>query len=448
MTGVALRYEKVLSIVGDVIRIALPAQTAEDVAAPRFGDLAVVSEGNQPPRLAQVVRLDAGAAALQVFAGTSGLSTRSHARFLGHPPRVAFSGNILGRVFGGDGRPTDGGPTLEADPQVEIAGPSVNPARRALASRMIRTDVPMIDVFNSLVESQKIPIFSTAGEPHNALLARIGVQAEADVVVFGGLGLGFDEYWVFRAAFEDAGVFARTVMFVNQAADPALERLLVPDMALAVAEKFAVEEKKRVLVLLSDMTAYADALKEVGVAMERVPSNRGYLGDLYSQLARRYEKAASFRGGGSVTILAVTTMPGGDVTHPVPDNTGYITEGQFYLKDGAIEPFGSLSRLKQHVVGKETREDHGAVMNTMIRLFSGARDAQRKQAMAFELSEYDERLLRFGEMFRERFMEISVAIPLEEALDVGWRCMAACFTPEELLIRQSLIDKYYPRAAD
>ena len=448
MTGVALRYEKVLSIVGDVIRIALPAQTAEDVAAPRFGDLAVVSEGNQPPRLAQVVRLDAGAAALQVFAGTSGLSTRSHARFLGHPPRVAFSGNILGRVFGGDGRPTDGGPTLEADPQVEIAGPSVNPARRALASRMIRTDVPMIDVFNSLVESQKIPIFSTAGEPHNALLARIGVQAEADVVVFGGLGLGFDEYWVFRAAFEDAGVFARTVMFVNQAADPALERLLVPDMALAVAEKFAVEEKKRVLVLLSDMTAYADALKEVGVAMERVPSNRGYLGDLYSQLARRYEKAASFRGGGSVTILAVTTMPGGDVTHPVPDNTGYITEGQFYLKDGAIEPFGSLSRLKQHVVGKETREDHGAVMNTMIRLFSGARDAQRKQAMAFELSEYDERLLRFGEMFRERFMEISVAIPLEEALDVGWRCMAACFSPEELLIRQSLIDKFYPRAAD
>ncbi len=448
MSTVAVRYEKVLSIVGDVIRIALPARTAEDAGAPRFGDLAVVSEGNAPPRLAQVVRLDEGAAALQVFAGASGLSTRTHARFLGHPPRVAFSGNILGRVFGGDGRPVDGGPTLEADPQVEIAGPSVNPARRALASRMIRTDVPMIDVFNSLVESQKIPIFSTAGEPHNALLARIGVQADADVVVFGGLGLSFDEFWVFRAAFEDAGVFARTVMFVNQAADPALERLLVPDMALAVAEKFAVEEKKRVLVLLTDMTAYADALKEVGVAMERVPSNRGYLGDLYSQLARRYEKAASFRGGGSVTILAVTTMPGGDVTHPVPDNTGYITEGQFYLKDGAIEPFGSLSRLKQHVVGKETREDHGAVMNTMIRLFSGARDAQRKQAMAFELSEYDHRLLRFGELFRERFMDIGVAIPLEEALDLGWQSMAECFAPEELLIRQSLIDKYYPRAGD
>jgi V/A-type H+-transporting ATPase subunit B len=236
-------------------------------------------------------------------------------------------------------------------------------------------------------------------------------------------------------------------MFVNQAADPPLERLLVPDMALAVAEKFAVEEKKRVLVLLSDMTAFADALKEVGVAMERVPSNRGYLGDLYSQLARRYEKAAVFNGAGSVTILTVTTMPGGDVTHPVPDNTGYITEGQFYLRNGMIDPFGSLSRLKQHVIGKETREDHGAVMNTMIRLYSRARDAERKQAMAFELSEYDQRLLRYGELFKSRFMDISAAIPLDDALDLGWATMAACFAPDELLIRQNLLDRYYPRGA-
>lgn len=442
---IPVRYEKILSIVGDVLRVALPPQTPDDPQGPRFGDLALVSEEGLEPRLAQVVRLDEGAASLQIFSGSAGISTRASARFLGHPPRVAFSENLLGRVFAGDGRPIDGGPTLELDPQVEIGGPSANPARRALASRMIRTDVPMIDVFNSLVESQKIPIFSTAGEPHNALLARIGVQADADLVIFGGLGLTFDEFWTFRAAFEDAGVFARTLMFVNQASDPALERLLVPDLALAVAERFAVEEKRRVLVLLTDMTAYADALKEVGIAMERVPSNRGYLGDLYSQLARRYEKAAPFRSGGSVTILSVTTMPGGDVTHPVPDNTGYITEGQFYLKDGAIEPFGSLSRLKQHVIGKETREDHGTVMNTMIRLFSEARDAQRKQAMAFELSEYDERLIRYGDLFRERFMDIRVALPLEQALDLGWRTMAEFFSPEELLVRQSLIDGYYPR---
>ncbi|TVR79050.1 MAG: V-type ATP synthase subunit B, partial [Rhodospirillales bacterium] len=352
MAGITITYDRVLSIIGGVIRIALPRETADDPEGPRFGDLALVNEEGMLPRLAQVVRLGEGEASLQVFAGLDGLSTRSRVRFLGHPPKAVFASSVLGRVFGGDGRVLDHGPSLDHESTVEVDGPSANPARRALSSRMIRTDVPMIDVFNSLVESQKIPIFTSAGEPHNALLARVGIQAEADVVVFGGLGLTFDDYWTFRSAFEDAGVFMRTVMFVNEASDPALERLLVPDMALAVAERFAVEEKKRVLVLLTDMTAYADALKEVGISLDRVPSTRGYLGDLYSQLARRYEKAAVFPGSGSVTILTVTSMPGGDVTHPVPDNTGYITEGQFYLRDGRIDPFGSLSRLKQHVIGK------------------------------------------------------------------------------------------------
>lgn len=454
MSTIPIQYDRILSIVGEVVRVALPQQTGNDPEGPRYGDLAVVFDENRgqdsagltasAPRLAQVVKLEEGEASVQVFGGTQGLSTRTHARFLGHPPRVAFSDNILGRVFTGDGSVMDAGPSLAQDRQVDIGGPSANPARRALASRMIRTNVPMIDVFNCLVESQKIPIFSTAGEPHDALLARIGVQADADIVVFGGLGLTFDDYWRFRSTFEDAGVFARTVMFVNQAADPPLERLLVPDMALAVAERFAVEEKKRVLVLLTDMTAFADALKEVGVAMERVPSNRGYLGDLYSQLARRYEKAAVFQGAGSVTILTVTTMPGGDVTHPVPDNTGYITEGQFYLRDGFIDPFGSLSRLKQHVIGKETRDDHSAVMNTMIRLYAEARDAERKQAMAFELSDYDRRLLRYGALFKTRFMDIGANLALEDALDLGWKTMAECFGPEELLIRQNLLEKYYP----
>jgi V/A-type H+-transporting ATPase subunit B len=444
VSAIPINYDRVLSIVGDVLRIALPPQTRDDPEGPRFGDLALVSEQDQAPRLAQVVQISEGEASLQVFSGAQGLSTRSRARFLGHPPQVTFAPSILGRVFAGDGRALDHGPSLDHEPKVTVDGPSANPARRALASKMIRTDVPMIDLFNSLVESQKIPIFSSSGEPHNTLLARIGVQADADVVVFGGLGLTFDDYWTFRTAFEDAGVFMRTVMFVNQASDSALERLLVPDMALAVAEKFAVDEKKRVLVLLTDMTAYADALKEAGISLDRVPSTRGYLGDLYSQLARRYEKAAVFPGAGSLTILAVTTMPGGDVTHPVPDNTGYITEGQFYLRQGRIDPFGSLSRLKQHVIGKETREDHSAVMNAMIRFYSGARDAQRKQAMAFELSDYDERLLRYGELFESRFMDLGVSMPIDAALDLGWQTMAACFTPEELLVRQNLIDKYYP----
>jgi V/A-type H+/Na+-transporting ATPase subunit B len=447
MAGIAVNYDKVLSLVGDVIRIALPPQTRDDPAAPRFGDLAVVRTEGGPPRVAQVVRISEGEASLQVFSGTQGLSTRTQARFLGYPPRVAFSPNILGRVFAGDGRVVDGRAPLDHEPQVEINGPSANPARRALASGMIRTNVPMIDVFNSLVESQKIPIFSTAGEPHDQLLARIGVQADADVIVFGGLGLTFDDYYRFRSTFENEGVFQRTVMFINQASDPPLERLLIPDMVLAVAEKFAVDEKKRVLVLMTDMTAYADALKEVGISLDRVPSTRGYLGDLYSQLARRYEKAAVFPGAGSVTILTVTTMPGGDVTHPVPDNTGYITEGQFYMRNGRIDPFGSLSRLKQHVIGKETREDHSAVMNTMIRFYSGARDAQRKQAMAFELSDFDQRLLRYGELFEARFMDLSVSIGIEDALDLGWQTMAECFSAEELLVRQNLIDKYFRKAA-
>ena len=306
----------------------------------------------------------------------------------------------------------------------------------------------MIDVFNCLVESQKIPIFSVSGEPFNPFLARIGIQADADVVVFGGLGLIFDDYHFFRTAFEDAGVFSRTVMFVNQASDPIVERMLVPDMALSVAERFAVEEGKRVLVLLTDMTAYADAMKEVGISMERVPSNRGYMGDLYSQLARRYEKACDYASGGSVTILTVTTMPGDDVTHPVPDNTGYITEGQFYLHNGVIDPFGSLSRLKQHVIGKRTREDHGQIMTTMIRFYSGARDAQQKEAMAFELSEYDHRLLKFGRLFQKRFMDIDVAMPLEKALDLCWQTLAECFEPQELLMKQELVEKYFPAPAE
>ncbi|HRQ05563.1 MAG TPA: V-type ATP synthase subunit B [Nitrosomonas halophila] len=445
MTQTLIRSSRVLEIIGDIMRIRLGAIEGVRTGLARFGDLAAVRNIDGRRSLAQVIGLDRDVVTLQVFSGTKGLSTQASVHFLGHPMQAIYSPNILGRVFGGAGEPLDGGPDLSADPHVEIGGPAVNPMRRLLASRMIRTDVPMIDVFNCLVESQKIPIFSVAGEPYNSFLARVGIQADADVVVFGGMGLIFDDYHLFRTAFEDAGVFGRTVMFINQASDPVVERLLVPDMALAVAERFAVEESKRVLVLLTDMTAFADAMKEVGVAMDQVPSNRGYMGDLYSQLARRYEKACDFKGAGSVTILSVTTMPSGDVTHPVPDNTGYITEGQFYLHHGVLDPFGSLSRLKQHVIGKVTRDDHAQIMNTMIRFYSEACDARQKQAMAFELSAHDHRLLKFGELFRERFMKIEVSMTLEKALDLSWQTLAECFEPEQLLMKQALIDKYYPR---
>lgn len=432
-----VRRTKVREIVGDVIRIKAPEAA--------LGELAFVENNDGETSLAQVIAIDADIASLQVYAGGKGLSTEARVRFLGRQLDVAVSSNVLGRVFNGAGAPLDARPSLDGDRHVAVGGPTVNPTTREMPSRLIETEVPMIDLFNCLVESQKIPIFSVAGEPFNELLARIGFQADADVVVFGGLGLIFDDYHFFRSQFETHGVFHRTVMFVNQASDPIVERLLVADLALAVAETFAVEEGKRVLVLLTDMTAYADAMKEIGISQERIPANRGYLGDLYTQLARRYEKACDYKGAGSVTILSVTTMPGNDVTHPVPDNTGYITEGQFYLHEGVIDPFGSLSRLKQRVIGIVTREDHGQVTNAMIRMYAGARDARRKQTMAFELSPFDRKLLRFGELFRERFMDIRVSMPLVQALDLCWATLAECFDADELLIKQSLVDRYLPR---
>ncbi len=439
MTKSLIRYTNILEIVGDIIKVR-----ARDVAN---GELAVVRNGNGEDSMARVIELSGDTVALQVFAGAKGLSSSSSVRFLGKSMDVTYAPSILGRVFRGSGDPMDGGPDLSSEPRIDIGGPTVNPMMRVMPSKMIRTDVPMIDLFNCLVESQKIPVFSIAGEPYNQLLARIAIQADADIVVFGGLGLIFDDYHYFRSTFEAAGVFSRTVMFINQASDPIVERLLVPDMALAVAEKFAVDEGKRVLVLLTDMTAFADAMKEIGIAMEHVPSNRGYMGDLYSQLAKRYEKACDFKGAGSVTILSVTTMPGNDVTHPVPDNTGYITEGQFYLHGKVIDPFGSLSRLKQHVIGTVTREDHSQIMNTMIRFYAAAKDAEKKQAMAFELSAFDMKLLRFGRLFAQRFMDINVSMPLEKALDACWQTLAECFEPAELLMRKELVDKYFPKSA-
>lgn len=437
-----IRYKNILSIVGDIINVRVPDLLSGKVPA-RNKELAIVEQHGEFFSLAQIIRLNRDVVSLQVFRGTNGLSTNASVSFLGELMRVTYSANVLGRIFSGDGTPIDRGPDLTMEPRVDIDGPSVNPVRRVLPSRMIRTNIPMIDVFNCLVESQKIPIFSVAGEPYNRFLARIGIQADADVVVFGGLGLIFDDYHFFKRAFENAGVFSRTVMFVNLASDPVVERLMVPDMALAVAERFAVEEGKRVLVLLTDMTAYADAMKEIGIAMEHIPSNRGYMGDLYSQLARRYEKAADFKGAGSITILSVTTMPGDDVTHPVPDNTGYITEGQFYLHNGVFDPFGSLSRLKQHVIGKETREDHGQIMNTMVRFYSAGVDAEQKQAMAFELSDYDHKLLKFVTLFRQHFMNLEVDMPLEAALDLSWKILGDCFDRHEVVMKESLMDVYW-----
>ncbi len=394
--------------------------------------------------LAQVVRLEADRAYLQVFAGVRGLPTDARVRFLGRPMQVPGSDALLGRIFDGAGRPRDGGPSLDEE-MIDLAGPSVNPAKRIIPRTMVRTGIPMIDVFNSLVESQKLPIFSVPGEPYLELLARLALQAEVDRIVLGGMGLKHDDFLYFRDTLDGAGALTRTVGFIHTAADPTVECLLVPDMALAVAERFALRNE-RVLVLLSDMTNYADAMKEVAITMEQIPSNRGYPGDLYTQLASRYERAVDFDDAGSITILAVTTMPGDDVTHPVPDNTGYITEGQLYLRGGRIEPFGSLSRLKQLVNG-DTRDDHRAIMNTMIQLYAAYRETLEKRAMGFRMSEWDGQLLRYGEGFEARLMDLDVDLPLEAALDAGWRLLADCFERTQTGLPSALVERHWPEPA-
>lgn len=425
-------YTDIAQIAGDVITVE-----AEGVG---YNDIAEVTT-RRGVSLAQVIRLDGKMVSLQVFAGSKGISTGDKVRFLSHPMRVASGENLLGRIFNGSGLPLDKGPVL-TDNIIDIGGPPVNPVKRIIPNKMIRTGIPMIDVFNSLVDSQKLPIFSIAGEPYNELLARIAIQAEVDIIILGGMGLKHDDYLFFKDALENAGALSRSIFFIHTAADPTVECLLVPDISLAVAEEFALHGKK-VLVLLTDMTNFADALKEISITMEQVPSNRGYPGDLYSQLAARYEKAVDFDTAGSITILAVTTMPGDDVTHPVPDNTGYITEGQFYLKNGVIEPFGSLSRLKQQVNGK-TRDDHRTIMDTMIQLFANYRETVEKQSMGFQMSAWDKKLLAYGRLFEKQMMSLDVNIPLEDALNRGWQIMADCFMPEETGIKKALIEKYWP----
>ncbi len=425
-------YSKIDEIAGNVITV-----TASGI---RYGELAVVSSGHGES-LAEVIRMAEDKVVLQVYSGSRGVSTGDEVRFLGHPMQVSFSDDLLGRIFDGGGKPRDKGPELTEN-LIEIGGPAVNPAKRIIPRNMIRTGIPMIDLFNTLVESQKLPVFSISGEPYNPLLARIAMQAEVDLIVLGGCGLKYDDYLFFRDTLEEGGAMSRSIFFVHTAADPIVESLLVPDISLAVAERFALKGR-RVLVLLTDMTNFSDALKEIAITMEQVPSNRGYPGDLYSQLASRYEKAVDFEGAGSITILAVTTMPGDDVTHPVPDNTGYITEGQFYLRNGRIEPFGSLSRLKQ-LVNKDTRDDHRSLMDGMIKLYAAYLESMEKKSMGFRMSDWDQKLLKYGEIFEREMMDLSVNIPLEEALDKGWEILADCFTPEETGLRTELIKKFWP----
>ncbi len=428
-------YEKIDEMRGNLITVS-----ASEVG---LGELAKITMKDGRVAYASVLRIDGIKATLQVFQNTRGISTGDRVTFLRREMQAIYSPKLLGRRLNGSGEPIDSGASIVGEP-IQIAGPSFNPVKRIVPSEIVRTNIPMIDVFNCLVKSQKIPIFSVAGEPYNELLMRIANQADADVIIIGGMGLTFAEYQKFVDNAENSGSQTKTVMFIHKATDPAVECVLVPDMALACAEKFATAGKN-VVVLLTDMSAFADAIKEISITMDQVPSNRGYPGSLYSDLASRYEKAVAIEGSGAITLVAVTTMPGDDVTHPIPDNTGYITEGQFYLHGGRIDPFGSLSRLKQLVIGKATREDHGELANAMIRLYAESKKAKERRSMGFKLSRWDEKLLHFAHHFEKELMDLNVNMPLESALDTGWRIFKECFNRDEVGIKQSILDKFWHR---
>lgn len=403
-------------------------------------------------RLAQVVRIMGDEVTLQVFGGTEGIPTNAEVIFLGKAPSLQVGDQLVGRFFNAYGEPIDGGPAVTGR-EVEIGGPSVNPVRREQPSELIATGIAGIDLNNTLVTGQKIPFFADPDQPFNEVMAMVALRAKSDKIILGGMGMTNDDYLFFKNTFSNAGALDRIISFINTTEDPSVERLLIPDMALTSAEYFSVEKKEKVLVLLTDMTNYADALAIVSNRMDQIPSKDSMPGSLYSDLAKIYEKAVQFPDGGSITIIAVTTLSGGDITHAVPDNTGYITEGQLYLRRDSnvgkviIDPFRSLSRLKQLVIGKKTREDHPQVMNAAVRLFSDAAGAQTKQENGFDLTDYDERTLRFAADYSRHLLAIDVNVDIEGMLDTAWGLFGKYFRPAEVNIKQSLIDTYWPKEA-
>lgn len=403
-------------------------------------------------RLAQVVRIMGDEVTLQVFGGTEGIPTNAEVIFLGKAPSLQVGDQLIGRFFNAYGEPIDGGPAVTGR-EVEIGGPSVNPVRREQPSELIATGIAGIDLNNTLVTGQKIPFFADPDQPFNEVMAMVALRAKSDKIILGGMGMTNDDYLFFKNTFSNAGALDRIISFINTTEDPSVERLLIPDMALTAAEYFSVEKKEKVLVLLTDMTNYADALAIVSNRMDQIPSKDSMPGSLYSDLAKIYEKAVQFPDGGSITIIAVTTLSGGDITHAVPDNTGYITEGQLYLRRDSnvgkviIDPFRSLSRLKQLVIGKKTREDHPQVMNAAVRLFSDAAGAQTKMENGFDLTDYDERTLRFAADYSRELLAIDVNVDIEGMLDTAWGLFGKYFRPAEVNIKQSLIDTYWPKEA-
>ena len=399
-------------------------------------------------RLAQVVKIKDNSVTLQVFGGTEDIPTNAEVTFFGEPPTLNVSDDLAGRFFNAYGEPIDGGPAVEGEKR-QIGGPSVNPFKRRQPSQLIPTGIAGIDLNNTLVSGQKIPFFADPDQPYNQVMSMVALRADVDKIILGGMGLTNDDYLFFKNQFESAGALHKIISFVNTTDQPPVERLLIPDMALTAAEYFAVDKNEKVLVLLTDMTLYADALSIVSNRMDQIPSKDSMPGSLYSDLAKIYEKAVQLPDGGSITIIAVTTLNDGDITHAIPDNTGYITEGQLFLRADPdsgkviVDPFRSLSRLKQLVQNKKTREDHSAVMNTSVRLYADAANAKTKLENGFDLSDYDLRCLDYAKEYATRLLAIDVNIPIEEMLDTAWELFAKYFTKAETGLKESLINKYW-----
>ena len=446
--------------------ISGPLLFVESVRGVGYGELARIRTPSGEERRGQVLEIGGGVAVVQVFEGTTGLDVaKTRIRFTGETVKLPVSTDMLGRIFDGSGRPIDGGPRIIPDDYLDVNGNPINPFAREYPREFIQTGISTIDGMNTLVRGQKLPLFSASGLPHNSVAAQIARQAkvvgsdEPFTTIFAAMGITADELRFFRDDFEEQGAFDHVTMFVNLADDPAIERILTPRLALTAAEYFAIKQGNHVLVILTDMTNYAESLREISAAREEVPGRRGYPGYMYTDLATIYERAGRLKGSkGTITQMPILTMPGDDKTHPVPDLTGYITEGQLMVDRSLhrkgiyppIDPAPSLSRLMKEGIGKgKTREDHREVSDQLYYAFAEGRSFRDLVAVVGEeaLSARDKLYLQFADEFERRFINQGVYEnrDIDTTLDLGWNLLSVLPDNELKRIDPATIKKWHPK---
>jgi V/A-type H+-transporting ATPase subunit B len=449
-----------------VSSVAGPLVVVEKTENIKYAELAEVEFSDGSIRRGKVLEVSQDSALVQMFEGTAGMDVLgTRVRFLGRTQELAVSPDLVGRIFDGAGRPRDNGPQIIADKRLDINGNPINPSSRAYPAEFIQTGISSIDGMNPLVRGQKLPIFSASGLPHARLAAQIARQAkvlgkeESFAVVFGAMGITFEEADFFMRDFRNTGAIERSTLFINLANDPAIERISTPRLSLTCAEYLAFDLDMHVLVILIDMTFYCESLREVSAARKEIPGRRGYPGYLYTDLATLYERAGRIKDkSGSITLLPVLTMPEDDKTHPIPDLTGYITEGQIILsrelhRKGIYPPIDvlpSLSRLKDKGIGRQkTREDHADVLNQLFACYARGKEARELAVILGEaaLSDLDRLYLKFADEFEDRFVRQSESEErsIIETLDIGWRLLAQIPQPELKRIREEYLHKYYPK---